>query len=196
VTHTAVSISEPAGKPVKHCKMVPVRLTLFHAADVKVHAEQGPVELREIRLLRLCLEAFEQRAPLAYEDLSVLLGIDLSTVKDIVKRLRERGLVVPTRGAVKDIGPEPSHKRVVAEMLARGYTTSKIRAVTKHSEHAIGRYQHDFAVGLIDFPGQPRKVAAALVRGVGVGAQKVQHQGDIHQLDRCCVLLLPGFLAS
>lgn len=148
VIHTAVSISEPAGKPIKHCKMVAVHLTICHPADVKVLAENGPVELRAMRLFRLCNEAFEQRAPLSHEDLSVLLSIDLSTVKDIVRRLRQRGLVVPTRGAVKDIGPDPSHKRIIAEMLGRGHTTSQIRAATKHSETAIARYQHQFALVL------------------------------------------------
>lgn len=148
VIHTAVSISEPPGKPIKHCKMTPVRLTMIHPADVKVQADKGTVEVRRLRVARLCWEAFEQGAPLSYEDLSALLGIDVSTVKDLVSQLRERGLFVPTRGAVKDIGPSPSHKRVIAEMLARGYTTSQIRAVTKHSESAIARYQHDFALVL------------------------------------------------
>lgn len=148
VIHSAVHICEPAGKPVKHCKMVPVHLTLIHPADVVVQSDKGTVEVRRLRLLRLCLEALEQHAVLSYEDLSALMCVDLSTVKDLVKQLRERGFFVPTRGAVKDIGPEPSHKRVIAEMLGRGETTSQIRAVTKHSEGAIGRYQHQFALVL------------------------------------------------
>jgi Mn-dependent DtxR family transcriptional regulator len=113
-----------------------------------VQDDKGTVEARRLRLVRLCSEAFEQHAPLSYEDLSALMGIDVSTVKELVKQLRERGFFVPTRGAVKDIGPEPSHKRVIAEMLGRGETTSQIRAVTKHSEGAIGRYQHQFALVL------------------------------------------------
>ena len=148
IVQPAVSICEPPGKPIRHCKLVNVTLTLLHPADVEVQAEHGPVEARLLRLLRLCEEAFEQRAPLSYEDLSVLLTVDVSTVKDYVRKLRERGYTVPTRGAVKDIGPEPSHKRAIAEMLGRGETTSQIRAVTKHSESAIGRYQHQFALVL------------------------------------------------
>lgn len=148
IVQPAVSISEPAGKPVKHCRMVAVTLSLLHPADVEVLASHGPVEVRTLRLLRLCNEALEQGAALSYEDLSVLLCVDVSTVKDIVRRLRARGFHVPTRGAVKDIGPEPSHKRVIAEMLGRGETTSQIRAATKHSESSIGRYQHQFALVL------------------------------------------------
>jgi hypothetical protein len=148
--------------------MVPVRLTFIHPADVLVQADMGTVEVRRLRLVRLCSEAFEQHAPLSYEDLSALMCIDLSTVKDLVKQLRERGFFVPTRGAVKDIGPEPSHKRVIAEMLGRGETTSQIRAVTKHSEGAIGRYQHQFALVLYlldkypDGPDEQRRYLSGL----------------------------------
>jgi DNA-binding MarR family transcriptional regulator len=148
ITHTAVSAEEPAGKPIKDCKIVSVRLTVSHEADVELIEKHGSVELRMARIYRLCCEARDQGGLLSYEDLRVLLGIDISTVGDLVKRLRDRGLVVPTRGAVKDIGPEPSHKRIVAELLARGFSTSQIRSMTKHSEGAIGRYQHQFALVL------------------------------------------------
>ncbi len=87
-------ISGPAGKPAMHCKMVAVHPTASDPADALL-AEQGPVELPVTRLLRLYVEAFEHRAPLSHEDLNVLLGIDLSTVEDIVRRLRERDLVCP-----------------------------------------------------------------------------------------------------
>jgi Mn-dependent DtxR family transcriptional regulator len=145
IIHTAVSIDEPPGKPIRHCKVVPVRLTYFHEDDPKVLREEGTVEAREVRLLRLCREAYEQKAPFSYEDLSVLLCIDVSTVRDLVHRLRDDGHFVPTRGAVKDIGPEPSHKQVIARLLCLGYTTSKIRAMTNHSEGSIGRYQQQLA---------------------------------------------------
>jgi hypothetical protein len=148
ICHTAVSSAEPAGKPIKDCRIVPVRLTLFHETDLEVLAKHGPVELRAIRLYRLCCEARAQGGLLSHEDLRVLLSIDISTVGDLVGRLRLRGVFVPTRGAVKDIGPEPSHKRRVAELLARGFSTTQIRAMTKHSEGAIGRYHQQFALVL------------------------------------------------
>ncbi len=148
VIHTAVSIDEPAGKPIKDCKVVPVRLTYFDAADLVVLREEGTVEARAIRLFRLCRQAFSQRALLSYEDLGVLLCIDVSTVRDLVNRLRDRNFFVPTRGAVKDIGPAPSHKREIATLLGHGFTTSKILAITHHAESSIGRYQEQFALVL------------------------------------------------
>lgn len=146
IVHTAVSDQEPAGKPIKNCQVVPVALSYFDDADVDVIREQGTVEARVLRLYRLSCQAKEQGGLLSYEDLSILLCVDLSTIKDLVKRLRDRGVQTPTRGAVKDIGPEPTHKRIIANLLGRGFTTTQIRAATSHSEAAIGRYQHQFAL--------------------------------------------------
>lgn len=146
--HSAVSAREPAGKPIKCCKLEPVRLTFIHEADKTVFEQEGPVELRTIRLYRFCCEARQQGGLLSYEDLSFLLCVDPSTVKDIVARLRERGLFPPTRGAIKDIGPEPSHKRIIASLLGRGFSTSQVASATGHSEHAIGRYQLQFSAVL------------------------------------------------
>jgi len=146
IVHTAVSACEPAGKPIKHCKVVPVRLSAVAPADVEVLRQEGSVELRMVRLYRFCCEAQHQGGLLSHEDLSVLLGVDVSTVGDLVARWRERGVIVPTRGAVKDIGPEPSHKRIIADLLGRGFSTSRIRAMANHSEGAIGRYQQQFGL--------------------------------------------------
>ncbi|MCP4549616.1 MAG: DUF1670 domain-containing protein [bacterium] len=145
---TAVSIDEPPGKPIKHCKKVPVHLTYFHEDDDHVLTADGPVEARAIRLWRLAREAYEQKAVFSHEDLSRLLCIDVSTVGDLVKRLTDRGFFVPTRGAVKDIGRVPSHREEIARFLGLGWSTSKIRAATNHAESSIGRYQHQFGLVL------------------------------------------------
>ena len=147
IVHTAVHKSEPAGKAIKHCRMVPVRLTLVDPADAVVH-DASCVVARRMRILRLTTEAYEQDGLLSQPDLAVLLAIDESTVKDQIRILREEGFVVPTRGWVKDIGPEPSHKATIARMLAMGKPTGEIRAATRHSEASIGRYQHQFAMVL------------------------------------------------
>jgi len=146
IVHTAVSASEPPGRPIMCCKVVPVRLTAIHPADVELLREHGSVELRMSRLYRFCREAQQQGGLLSHQDLSVLLSIDTSTVGDLVARWRKRGIVVPTRGAIKDIGPEPSHKRIIADLLGRGFSTSQIRSMTNHSESSIGRYQQQFAL--------------------------------------------------
>ena len=62
IVHTAVSASEPAGKPIWTCKVVPVQLTFVHPADVEVLRNKGSVELRMVRLYRFCREAQQQRS--------------------------------------------------------------------------------------------------------------------------------------
>ena len=145
ITHTAVAAHEPAGKPIKDCAVIPVALTVFHDSDIDIQRDLGTVQLRATRILRFCIQAQQQGALLSYEDLSFLLGVDISTIKDLVHGLRDIGVLVPTRGAIKDIGPEPSHKRSIAQFLGRGFSTSQVAAMTAHSETAIGRYQAQFA---------------------------------------------------
>ncbi len=155
---TAVSIDEPAGKPIKHCKKVAVHLTYFHEVDDLIMAAEGTVEARAIRLWRLARQAYDQQALLSHEDLSRLLCIDVSTVGDLVRRLTDREFFVPTRGAVKDIGRAPSHKEEIARFLGLGWSTSKIRATTNHAESSIDRYQHQFGLVLYLLHGYPEAV--------------------------------------
>jgi len=169
VIHTAVAATEPAGKPIKHCEVVPVRLTFFDAADFEVFAEKGSVVLRELRLYRLSCEAREQGGLLSQEDLSGLLCVNPSTVRDLVARLRAQGLYPPTRGAICDIGPEPSHKRRIAELLGRGWTTSEVRSATRHSESSIARYQRDFGLVLYLLARYPEALEEDLWRASGLG---------------------------
>ena len=146
IAHTAVSSKEPAGKPLDKCELVAVRLTTIADTDHVVLHEDGAVELRMLRLFRLCDEARRQGGLLSQEDLAVLLGVDRSTIKSYVAVWRKRGLTVPTRGAIKDIGPDPSHKQQIANLLGRGYSTTKVRTMTQHSEGSIGSYQQQFGL--------------------------------------------------
>jgi hypothetical protein len=174
IIHTAVSATEPPGKPIKHCRVVPVRLTFFHEGDRDIQRQEGTVELRMVRLYRFAHEAREQGGLLSQEDLSYLLGVDETTIKDLVRRWRERGQVVPTRGAVKDIGPEPSHKRLIADLLGRGYSTSKVRAMTRHSERSIGRYQRQFGLVLYLLHAFPEASEDALIQLAGLSPAAFQ----------------------
>ncbi len=148
IIHTAVSAKEPAGKPIKYCRCVPVRLTYLYDSDVEVLEQQGPVEVRTIRIYRWCVEAKKQGGLLSQEDLAALLCVDRSTVRDLIRRLIKRGIIPPTRGRIKDMGPDPSHKRLIADLLGRGYTTAQVRSTTSHSENAISRYQLQFGLVL------------------------------------------------
>lgn len=143
ILRTIVAAFEPAGKPIKCCQTLEVKLTAEHRNDPEILLRHGSEALRRTRLLRFCWEAYEQGGLLSYEDLASLLVVNPSTVKRQVAKLRELDLFVPTRGAVQDIGRAPSHKEFIGRLLCRGYVYTDLVAMTHHSERSIERYALD-----------------------------------------------------
>jgi len=143
ILRTVVSAAEPAGKPIKHCQTLEVRLSVDHRLDAEIQLRYGTVALRRAKVLRLCWEAYEQGGLLSYEDLTSILGLNLSTIKRQVNTLRPLVGLVPTRGALHDMGRAPSHKEPIGRLLCRGYTYTEITAMTGHSERSIERYALD-----------------------------------------------------
>ena len=72
-----------------------VLLSLVSEDDGDTLAKQGLSSLRQARILRLCREAYEQGALLAYEDLTQLLLTSPSTLKRDLRLLKKEGLSVP-----------------------------------------------------------------------------------------------------
>jgi len=143
ILRTVVSAVEPAGKPIKHCQTLEVRLTVDHRLDADLQRRHGTVALRRAKVLRLCWEAHEQGGLLSYEDLASVLGLDQSSIQRMVKALRPVVGLVPTRGAMHDMGRAPSHKEPIGRLLCRGYSYTEITAMTGHSESSIDRYALD-----------------------------------------------------
>lgn len=140
----AVSVKEPAGKPVKDCSLVPVKLTLYSHTDRKVRDKLGIVALREYIAKRLAREAYKQGGLLSQADLADILILDKSTVKRMVKKIKAKGGTVPTRGEIKDIGPGLSHKARIVELLLKRYQPTEVALKTKHSIGSITRYFENF----------------------------------------------------
>ncbi|MFQ5852769.1 MAG: DUF1670 domain-containing protein [Candidatus Binatia bacterium] len=72
-----------------------VLLTLISDDDGDMLAKRGLAFLRQARIMRLCREAHEQGALLAYEDLTNLLLTSLSTIKRDLRLLRRGAFSVP-----------------------------------------------------------------------------------------------------
>lgn len=145
VCYSAVAVGERAGKPLRDCLTVPVALTVLHEADAEVLHTSGSPALRRTRLSRLCGEAHRQGAVLSHEDLSLLLGVELSTVRRMVHQCAEESGRPATRGLVDDIGPTVSHKAQVVRLYFRGLLPARIAARTGHSLGSVERYLNDFA---------------------------------------------------
>lgn len=140
----AVSADEPAGKPVKDCKLIPVRLTLYSYSDKKIKQRFGIYNLREHLSVRLSREAYSQGALLSQTDLADILIVDKSTIKRIVRKLKRSGASITTRGEIKDIGPGASHKARIIELLLKRYQPTEVSIKTGHSLSSITRYFENF----------------------------------------------------
>lgn len=143
---TAVSVDEPAGKPLEEMKKVGVVLTLDNGLeDLDVMARFGPSALRRLRLMRMAEEAVDQGGVLTQEDLARLMQADVRTIRRDVAALRGRDVWVPTRGMVKQMGRGQSHKTKIVELYVRGMTYTEIMRRARHSASAIKRYVESFA---------------------------------------------------
>jgi DNA-binding CsgD family transcriptional regulator len=140
IVRTVVAAGEPAGKPIKYCRTIEVNLSIDHRNDAEIQHRHGTIALRMARILRMTWEAYEQGGLVSYEDLSSIMAVNISTIKRRVKALRLQGFVVPTRGFIKDMGREPSHKVQICRLLCRGHIYTEITAITNHSERSIELY--------------------------------------------------------
>jgi hypothetical protein len=142
VLYTAVCKDEPAGKALKDCEMVEVKLTLWNSQEL---ARPGsPEGRRRVLVHRLCWEAFEQGGLLTVEDLAHLLICSTPTVKRIVSGYRKEDVFVPTRGNYRDIGPGTSHKAQAVRLYLKGFLPEEIGRRMGHNIHSVERYLDDF----------------------------------------------------
>ena len=109
-----------------------------------VYEKFGLSAYRQHILQRITQEARDQNALLTIKDLVKLLKSSYSTIKRDIKHLREKDIIVPLRGVVKDIGSS-SHKSKIVELYLKGYTPTKIQRLTRHSLQSIERYIKDFS---------------------------------------------------
>lgn len=145
--YSCVKSSEPAGKPLGQCEMVAVRLTLFDSEDRRELPSdncQRSTDMRRRRLLRICGEAHEQGGLLSQEDIGEILMCDTRTVRRDVAELKRDGIVVPTRGTVKDIGPGVTHKGVAVRLWLEGGEPTEVALRIHHSLKATEAYLEKF----------------------------------------------------
>ena len=142
-----VAASEPAGKPLSDCKMKTAIVTLDSGSeDEEIRSRYGVAALRQARLVRTSYESLDQGILLTQEDIAhKLLNCSVRTVRRDIKALAKRGIVVPTRGQQKDIGPGVSHRVEAVRLYICRKTYTEIEKIMMHSQTAIKRYIQTFA---------------------------------------------------
>ena len=145
ILYHATSLEEKSGKSLQDLSRTKVSLTLHSfPEDLETLQEFDKSHLRRIKILRLTDEAIEQGGLLSQEDLCILLGSGLRTIKRDISILKAQGFNVITRGVYHSIGRCQTHKALIINMYLEGYTYSEIKLRSRHSVGAIKRYLDTF----------------------------------------------------
>ena len=174
--YSCVSASEGAGKPLADCSMTTVLLTMVDPEDrldLPSNGKLASVHRRRRKLVRIAEEAREQGGLLSQEDLAALLTADVRTIRRDVRDLRsEDGIVVPTRGQQKDIGPGVTHRGQAVRHWLEGKEPVEVARAINHSIGSVENYLEKFkrvaylrGKGFDDFQ-------IALAVGISVAAAK------------------------
>lgn len=148
IKYHCIAAEEGPGKPLKDCKMISVVLTLFDERDKgdfsTTNNKDRSIELRRRRLVRISEEAKEQGGYLTQEDLSELLMCDIRTIRRDIKDLKGIGILLPTRGQQKDIGPGVTHRAIAIRLWLEGKEPVAVAQQIKHSIEAVENYLTKF----------------------------------------------------
>jgi hypothetical protein len=90
-------------------------------------------QLRAKRIYRLAWQAKAQGGLLRVEEVSLILGDALSSIKRAIIYLKNQKLFVPTRGNYLDIGRGKSHKVQAVRLYLLGRTPTEIANWLGHS---------------------------------------------------------------
>ena len=141
-----VSVENSAKAKLSDCQMKMVILTLDAGADdLSVRECEGVIGLRRHRLQRIAIEAFQQGGLLTVEDVANrLLNCGERTVVRDIKAMRNKGVSLPLRSAIKDMGRTISHREMIVKNWLYGMEFSEIARRTNHSIEAIANYVEKF----------------------------------------------------
>jgi hypothetical protein len=143
---TVVSMEARISQSLSEAPMVTVTLTLNDDAhDLGIRHQQGVAALRQHRLQRVCREAVQQGGLLTVEDLANrLFNCGERTICRDIKDLKDRGIALPLRSTVKDMGRSISHRRDIVRQWLLGKEYSQIAQYTHHSVQSVANYVEKF----------------------------------------------------
>ena len=141
-----VSVENSAKEKLSDCRMKTVVLTLDAGpADLEVREREGVIGLRRHRLERIANEAFQQGGLLTVEDMANrLLNCGERTLIRDIKALKDKGICLPLRSTVRDMGRSISHRELIVRHWLSGMEFTQISHQTNHSVEAIANYVEKF----------------------------------------------------
>ena len=134
------------GKSMSETRTVPAILTLVSDDDIKMRINVIPIkEIRKIVIERILKEADKQGGTLSQPDVALLLDLSRNVVGRYIHEIEEKkGIILPYRGTIHDLGPTVTHKREIVRLKLQKISTPEISRRTHHSEQAADRYINDF----------------------------------------------------
>jgi len=149
VLWTAVAVDDPPShnKRIEDTRLLPIVLDLVTAQDISdAQSKKGWPLIRRNMIVRLCRQAYAQKAVLSLADVSLLLHVNLNTVSgQILEHERQTGEMVPRRGTIHDMGPSVTHKAIICyKRLVEKKPTSQVAEETYHSEDEVEYYVQCF----------------------------------------------------
>jgi DNA-binding CsgD family transcriptional regulator len=179
---TVIGIEERSGNLIEKMQKKKVRLTIDNGTeDIEAIKEYGRIGLREIKIQRITEEAKEQGGVLSQEDISKYLSVSIRTVKRDIRKIKQRGIEVVTRGYLHNIGRGQTHKVKIIGMYLDGKTYSEIKLRARHSSGAIKRYLESFTkVLMAQSKGIYQSKDISAVTGISEGLVK-QYLGLIRE---------------
>jgi len=133
-------------KKLDEAEKITVTLTLDNGKnDLNIRQKGGVTAQRRHRLERICNETFMQGGLLTVEDIAnrIFACGERTLVRDI-KSFTDRGIVLPLRSTIKDMGRSLSHRKLIIEKWLKGDEYTKIKRTTNHSIDAINNYVSKF----------------------------------------------------
>jgi predicted HTH transcriptional regulator len=88
--------------------------------DLDVLRVQGFKALRQLRIMQISQEAFDQGGLLTQEDLGRILQVSARTIRDDIRELVKDENIIHSRGYDHDIGRSVSHKSRIIELYLKG----------------------------------------------------------------------------
>ena len=156
VLFQVLSIENGPNAVIAKSKQITVTLTMDDPhEDIPVRKQSGVIGLRHHRMQRVCVEAFQQGGVLTVEDLAYrLFNCGQRTICRDLQILRSRGVQLPLRSVITDMGRTISHRAVIVEQWLKGSEYSDIDRKTFHSVSSVRNYIDKFkrVVSLSDEP--------------------------------------------
>ena len=134
-------------KRIEDTRLVPVVLDLVTAQDIDDTATpKSRGQTRRNKIIRLCRQAYEQKAVLSLADVSLLMHCPISTIAEIIRdHESETKETVPRRGTIHDLGRSVTHKATICyKRLVEKKDTSQVALETFHSPEEVEYYVQCF----------------------------------------------------